>query len=295
MSSTARQPLPLAGIAYAVLAMACFAVLDTTNKFLIASVPLLMVLWFRYAFQAVASTAVMWPRNGMTMFQTHNIRLQMLRGLLLLMCSVLGFTSLRYMPVAEFTAFVMLTPLVVTALARFVMKEQVSGLRWLFVSGGLVGALLIVRPGGSLDTSHAWLPLSLVVSNAAFQILTSHMAKTESPVTMHLYTGWVGAIIASVLVLWGAWTTDLTDFEWELMVLVGCAGTLGHYLLILAFSRAPAASVSPFLYSGIAFATFAGWLVFAHVPDLWARMGMLLIALCGIGAAVLSHHEHRTP
>ena len=207
----------------------------------------------------------------------------------------LGFTSLRYMPVAEFTAFVMLTPLVVTALARFVMKEQVSGLRWLFVSGGLVGALLIVRPGGSMDTSHAWLPLSLVVSNALFQILTSHMAKTESPVTMHLYTGWVGAIIASVLVLWGAWTTDLTHFEWELMVLVGCAGTFGHYLLILAFSRAPAASVSPFLYSGIAFATFAGWLVFAHVPDLWARMGMLLIALCGIGAAVLSHHEHRRP
>ena len=295
MNSTTRPPLPLAGIAYAVLAMACFAVLDTTNKFLIASVPLLMVLWFRYAFQAVASTAVMWPRSGMTMFQTHNIRLQMLRGLLLLRCSVLGFTSLRYMPVAEFTAFVMLTPLVVTALARFVMKEQVSGLRWLFVSGGLVGALLIVRPGGSMDTSHAWLPLSLVVSNALFQILTSHMAKTESPVTMHLYTGWVGAIIASVLVLWGAWTTDLTHFEWELMVLVGCAGTFGHYLLILAFSRAPAASVSPFLYSGIAFATFAGWLVFAHVPDLWARMGMLLIALCGIGAAVLSHHEHRRP
>jgi len=201
MNSTTRPPLPLAGIAYAVLAMACFAVLDTTNKFLIASVPLLMVLWFRYAFQAVASTAVMWPRSGMTMFQTHNIRLQMLRGLLLLMCSVLGFTSLRYMPVAEFTAFVMLTPLVVTALARFVMKEQVSGLRWLFVSGGLVGALLIVRPGGSMDTSHAWLPLSLVVSNALFQILTSHMAKTENPLTMHLYTGWVGTTIASFMVV----------------------------------------------------------------------------------------------
>jgi len=295
MSTASPQSLPVAGIAYAVLAMACFAVLDTTNKFLIASVPLLMVLWFRYAFQALASTAVMWPRNGMTMFQTQNFRLQMVRGLLLMMCSLLGFTSLKYMPVAEFTAFIMLTPLVVTALARFVMKEHVSGGRWLFVSGGLVGALLIVRPGGSMDTSHAWLPLSLVMSNAAFQILTSHMAKTESPVTMHLYTGWVGALIASVLVVWGAWTTALSPFEWGLMLLIGCAGTFGHYLLILAFSRAPAASVTPFLYSGIAFATFGGWLVFAHMPDLWARMGMLLIALCGVGAAWLSHREHHAP
>jgi drug/metabolite transporter (DMT)-like permease len=292
MSASSRT-LPIAGMAYAIAAMACFAVLDTTNKFLIASVPLLMVLWFRYAFQALASTAVMWSRNGMTMFQTQNFQLQMVRGLLLMMCSLLGFTSLKYMPVAEFTAFIMLTPLVVTALARFVMKEQVSGLRWLFVSGGLVGALLIVRPGGSMDTSHAWLPLSLVLSNAVFQILTSHMAKTESPVTMHLYTGWVGAIMASVMVAWGAWTTELSPFEWGLMIVIGCAGTFGHYLLILAFSRASAASVTPFLYSGIAFATFAGWLVFAHMPDFWACMGMVLIALCGLGAAWLSNREHR--
>lgn len=294
MKAGVHSRVPLAGMTYAILAMACFAVLDTTNKFLIASVPLLMVLWFRYAFQAVASTAMMWPRSGMTMFQTQSFRLQIVRGLLLLMCSVLGFASLKYMPVAEFTAFIMLTPLVVTALARFVMKEQVSLLRWLFVSGGLLGALLIVRPGGSMDTSHAWLPLSLVVSNALFQILTSHMAKTESPVTMHLYTGWVGALIASGLVGLGAWTTDLTPFEWVLMCLIGCAGTLGHYLLILAFSRAPAANVTPFLYSGIAFATFAGWLVFAHVPDHWARMGMLMIALCGLGAGWLSQREHRS-
>ena len=254
---TQKSPVVLAAMAYTVMAMCCFAVLDTTNKFLFATVPLLMVLWFRYLFQAVATTAVMWPRRGMRMFHTHSYKLQMLRGLLLLICSVLGFASLQRMPVAEFSAIAMLTPLVVTILARFVMKEHVSRLRWFFVIGGLMGALLIVRPGGSVHADAAWLPLVMVFSYATFQTLTSHMAKTESPVTMHIYTGWVGTAIASVLVL-GAWTTDLSPFQWLLMCVIGFAGTLGHYLLIVAFSRAPASSVTPFLYSSIAFATLGG-------------------------------------
>ncbi len=278
------------GMACAVAAMACLAVLDSANKYLTVSVPLLMVLWFRYVFQAVATTAVMWPQRRWTMFRTHNYTLQMVRGILLLLCSLLGFASLQRMPVAEFSAIAMLTPLVVTIMARFVLKEHVSRIRWLFVLGGLLGALLIVRPGGSVHTDAAWLPLSMVVVYAAFQILTSRMAKTENLVTMHIYTGWVGTAIASLLVL-GVWTTDLTPFQWLLMCVIGLAGTLGHYLLIVAFSRAPASSVSPFLYSSIAFATLAGWLVFSHIPDLWATLGILLIALCGLGAGWISQRE----
>jgi drug/metabolite transporter (DMT)-like permease len=209
----------LAGMLYAVIAMACFAVLDTTNKFLLASVPMLMVLWFRYAFQAVATTALMLPRKGRAVFQTHALKLQIARGLLLLTSSFLAFGSLIRMPVAEFSAIAMLSPLTVTILARFVLKEHVSMLRWVFVSGGMVGALLIVRPGGGMDASHAWIPLLMVLSYSSFQILTSHMAKTESPETMHIYTGWVGALISTGLVV-SVWTTELTGFQWMLMVLI---------------------------------------------------------------------------
>ncbi len=287
---THKSPVVLAGMAYAVMAMASFTVLDTTNKVLFASVPLLMVLWFRYMFQAVLTTVVLWPHRGMTLFRAHNVKLQMLRGLLLLLCSVLAFLSLLRMPVAEFTAISMLSPLVVTLLAHFVLKEHVSRIRWFFVSGGLVGALLIVRPGGSLEIQWAWMPLSLVFANALFQILTSHMAKTETPVTTHTYTSWVGAVLTSVLV-YMAWTTELTALEWGLMCLSGLAGSVGHMLLIVALTRAPASDVTPFLYSGVAFSTLAGWLVFSHVPDPLALTGMVLIVCCGWGAAWLSTRE----
>ena len=285
-----KPSVTLTGILCAVTAMACFAVLDTTNKILVAGVPLLVILWVRYVFQAIATRAVMLPQRGLAIFNTGHIGLQILRGLLLVACSLLAFVSLQRMPVAEFTAIGMLTPLAVTLLARFVMHEHVSPLRWVFVVGGMLGAMLIVRPGGSMSPEDAWLPLVMVMSYACFQTLTSHMAKTESPVTMHIYTGWVGTAIASVMVL-GAWTTELTHFQWLLMCVVGLMGTLGHYLLIVAFSRAPASTVTPVLYSSIAFATFGGWLVFSHVPDQIAVLGMLLIAVCGLGAGWLSTRE----
>jgi drug/metabolite transporter (DMT)-like permease len=233
----------------------------------------------------------MLPRKGRAVFQTRALKLQIVRGLLLLTSSFLAFGSLIRMPVAEFSAIAMLSPLTVTILARFVLKEHVSMLRWVFVSGGMVGALLIVRPGGGMDASHAWIPLLMVLSYSSFQILTSHMAKTESPETMHIYTGWVGALISTGLVV-SVWTTELTGFQWMLMVLIGCAGTLGHYLLIVAFARAPASRVTPFLYSGIAFATLTGWVVFSHIPDPIALTGMSLIALCGLGAGWLGQREH---
>ena len=288
-----KSPVVMAGMAYTVMAMGCFTVLDTTNKFLFASVPLLMVLWFRYMFQAVITTAVLWPQQGMTLFRAHNYKLQILRGMLLLFCSGLAFFSLLRMPVAEFTAINMLTPLVVTLLAHFVLKEQVSRMRWVFVFGGLLGALLIVRPGGSVEANWIWAPLTLVVANALFQILTSHMAQTETPTTTHTYTSWVGAMLTSGLV-YLAWTTELTPLEWGLMCLSGLAGTIGHMFLIVAFTRAPASEVTPFLYSGVAFATLAGWLVFAHMPDTLALAGMGLIVCCGWGAAWLSAREATT-
>ena len=85
----------------------------------------------------------------------------------------------------------------------------------------------------------------------------------------------------------GWWSTDLAAGDWAKLVLVGLSGTLGHYLLILAYARAPVSTITPYLYSSIAFATLLGWFVFDHVPDAWASAGIALIALCGMASAFL--------
>ena len=268
------------GIVFAVLAMASLSFSDATSKWVMLSVTPVMVLWFRYAVQALGTTLVLVPR-GRAMWRTHSLRWQLLRGLLMVSCSLLAFYCLQRMPVAEFTATVMLTPLVLTALARFVMKEQVSPLRWLMVVGGLIGAMLVIRPGGQVDSSVGWMALTVVLTYAVFQAVTSHMTRTEDPAVMQLYTGWVGWAVSTLLVL-NAWVTPQNLHEWTLLLLVGLGATLGQYLMIVAFSKAPASVVSPFLYTGVAFSTLMGWWLFDHIPDALAFTGMGLVVLCGV-------------
>jgi drug/metabolite transporter (DMT)-like permease len=283
----------LAGIALVIASACCFAMLDTMTKYISAGVPLLMALWFRYAFQALATTAMVLPLRGLSVLRTRHPRFQVLRGALLLTSSLFAFASLKYMPVADFTAIVMITPLAITVLAATVLEEKVSALRWALVAGGFAGTLAIIRPGGEAFTWASLLTVGLVGSNAWFQVLTSRLARTEDPMTMHLYTGWVGTLVAS-LALPFAWASLPNPWLWAGLCFMGLMGTIGHFLLILAYQRAPAATLTPYLYSQIAFATLTGWVVFAHVPDGWSLLGMALIAVCGAAGAWLTLRERRS-
>ena len=297
MSSARTRPAPgprstLAGIALVVAACACFSVLDTTTKFVSASVPLLMALWFRYAFQAIATTVTVLPTRGMSVWRTLHPRFQVLRGVLLLASSLFAFASLKYMPVGEFTAIVMIAPLAITVLAATVLKEKVSAIRWALVAGGFAGTVVIIRPGGETFNWASLLPLCLVGTNAWFQVLTSKLARTEDPVTMHLYTGWVGTLIATVALPF-VWTALPVWWLWAALCFMGLMATVGHFMLILAYQRAPAATLTPYLYAQIAFAMLGGWIVFSHVPDEWSMVGMVMIAVCGAGGAWLTVRESR--
>ncbi|MDP9990095.1 drug/metabolite transporter (DMT)-like permease [Variovorax boronicumulans] len=284
----------LAGIGLVIVAVACFATLDTATKASTAGVPILMGVWFRYAFQAVATTAVLLPLHGTALLRTQHPRYQLLRGALLLVSSTLAFLSLRYMPLAEFTSIVLIAPLVITLLAATTLKEYVSPLRWALVAGGFIGTLVILRPGGEAFSWAILLPIGLVLTNAWFQVLTSKLAQTENPLTMHFYTGWVGALIAS-LALPFVWTA-LPSWEWwALLCLMGFMGTVGHFILILAYQRAPASTLTPYLYAQIAFAMLGGWLVFSQVPDRYSLIGISMIAVCGAAGAWLTVRERRVP
>lgn len=279
----------LAAIGFTVAATTCFAVLDTTTGTVVTVVPLVMAVWARYSVQAVLSTAILWPAQGTRLWRTHRLPLQVARGLLLLVSTFFAFKSLAYMPVGEFTAIAMLTPLAVTILATTVLREHVPLWQWGFVSGGLVGALCIIQPGG---TNFRWswlLPLCVVASNSLYQLVTSLLARSDSPSTTHFYTGWVATALMTVLVplFW----VEVPDWTlWARMLLMGCSGALGHYCLTLAFSRAPAATLTPYLYTQVGTAMLLGWLVRGHVPNPLGLMGIVIIVACGASSAWMTAH-----
>jgi len=285
---------PLFAIALVLLAVACFATLDTITKLVTLTVPVMFALWFRYAFQAVATTVIMWPQRQSSLWATQNLGLQCLRGTLLLLTSMLTFFCLTFMPVGEFTAVAMTTPLVVTLLAAWLLKEQVSIWRWLLVAGGFVGTLCIIKPGGDMWNWLLLVPLFQVLAYASFQILTSRMVRTEDPITMHFYTGWVGTALATPP-LWFYWQPPQTWQTWMGLVLMGLAGSSGHFFLIHAFRKAPAATLTPIFYAQIGMAILGGWLMFSHLPDTWSIAGMVLIACCGASSTWLAVRQPQQP
>lgn len=283
----------LAGIGIVLMATVFFAVTDTTAKYVnAAGVPLLMALWARYMFQAIATSLVVVPLGGWSVMRTRQPLFHLLRGFMLVTSTGFVFLSLKFMSVGEFTAIMLIAPLVLTLVAGTFLKEQVSPLRWALVSGGFIGTLVIIRPGGEAFTPAMLLPLAQVVTNCGFQVLTIRLARTENTLTMNFYTGWVGALAATPLLLL-AWDPQVPVGLWGLMVVMGVAGAMGHFLLILAYRRAPASTLTPYLYAQIGFAMACGWVVFGHVPDGWSILGMGLIALCGAAGAWLTLVEHR--
>ncbi|MGH8805886.1 MAG: DMT family transporter, partial [Polaromonas sp.] len=90
-----------------------------------------------------------------------------------------------------------------------------------------------------------------------------------------------------------AWTWLDSWTLWAGLGLMGLMGTVGHFMMILAYARAPASTLTPFLYAQIGFAMLGGLLAFSHVPDQGSLLGMGMIAVCGATGAWLALRESR--
>ena len=282
----------LAGIGFVILSVACFAVLDTVAKNISASMSLMLALWFRYFIQALLSTVFFLPKRGMALLKTAHPRFRIARGMLLFVSSMCAFYGLKYLPVGEFTAIVSITPLVVTLVAAMSLAEKVRKLRWALVLIAFAGTMVIVRPGSQHFDWVLIFPLVLIVTNSGFQLLTRKMTSTEDPVTMNVLTGWVGTIMGA-LALPFVWELPTDWHIWLQLLIMGSFATVGHYLLIIAFSKAPATVLTPYFYIQIGFAMLGGWLMFDHVPDHWTLIGIGIVALCGALGALLTVRESR--
>jgi drug/metabolite transporter (DMT)-like permease len=290
---------PGLGIALIVASAACFATMDSTTRYLGAFLAVQLMLWSRYTVHAVVMTLWLLLDRSKS-FRTAHPRFQVLRGSLLLGSSTLAFYGLQRMPVAEFTAIVMLTPLLVTLLAAWLLKEQVSPLRWALVWGGFAGALIVIRPGSGLFGWSVLFPLGAAFTNASFQVLSSRLAAHESPHTTNFYTGLTGMAILTPILLASPIDVDGTLFatplkQLALLLAIGTLGTAGHLLLVMSLTVARTATLMPFLYAQIAFAALVGWLIFRAVPDAWGWVGMTVIAACGAASAWLNVRDAREP
>lgn len=267
------------GILAVMLAFLSFAAMDSVAKHLMGELHPVQVVWARYASQAAFIVVILAPRLRL-MARTQNPGLQLVRSGLLFTATLLFFTALSLMKFAEAAALMQTAPLFITALAAPVLGEMVGIRRWVGVGVGLVGALIIIRPGLEVFQPAGLLPLGAAVCLALYQITTRMLSANDRIWTTMLYTAGVGTLIATLAVPF-FWTAP-TPVQAGLMGLMGVIAGAGHLSLVYGFGQAQASALAPFNYTSLIWATLFGYLFFAELPDAATVAGAALVVAAGI-------------
>jgi len=190
-------------------------------------------------------------------------------------------TALKYLPLAEATALNYSTPVIVTLMAAMVLHERLNKASIGFVLAGVVGMLLIVRPGADVFQGASLLALGSALCYSIFQILTRTVVDDDPRVSL-FYPALVGTLLATLCVPFVEMPHDIATTDIALLVAGALVGTCGHFMFILAFRHGAVSALTPFTYFQIVFATLIGWLLFGAFPDAWALSGMAIIAGSGL-------------
>lgn len=273
---------PLGGILLAVSAGVIFAISDATAKYLTPTLPVIEIVWLRWlGFLAIVTPIIVFSRGDI--LRSRRPALQMGRAVCLILSSLLFILGLASLPLASATTLNFVSPMLVTALSIPLLGEQVGIRRWAAIAVGLVGVLIVVRPGsGAFDLS-ALYPMASAATWALAVILTRKLAGVDRAWTAMCYSAIVGFIVLSVLVV--PVFVMPTWREIGLAGIVAIAATAGQYLTVLAFQRAPASLLAPFTYVQLIWSTALGFMIFGNLPDGWTWVGAAIIVASGIYTA----------
>jgi drug/metabolite transporter (DMT)-like permease len=223
------------------------------------------------------------PVMGTRLVRTTQPASQLARATLMLGSTLCNFGAISFLPLAEVKAISFVSPLLVSILAVWLLKEHVSISRWVAILVGFGGTLFIVRPGSAMLNPAVLLALGAATCYSFYQILTRKIGGDDDQRTSLFYTAFVGFMIMTFM-LPHVWKTP----RWEdapFFLLLGTAGMTGHYLLIKALQIERASALSPFGYSQLLWIGLAGWFVFGDFPDLHSIIGMTIIVASGLYVA----------
>ena len=271
------------------LAVSTFTCLDATSKYLAGFYAVPIIVWARYLFQMLLMVLALGPRMRMGLLRTTNLRLQILRALVLTASSLLFLSALSRMPLAEAASIAFMAPMFIAVLSGPVLHERVEGRTWLALGAGFIGVLLIVRPGTGLFSWVGLLPLCSAFMMAVYQMMTRRLAGRDAALTTLFYPALVGSLVVPIVFPMALTLPDRPAHA-AMFCALGVLGGIGHFFLIRAHDYAPPSVLGPFMYGQLLTALVLGWLVFGQLPDGVAMLGMLIIAASGLLLA-LSHRR----
>jgi drug/metabolite transporter (DMT)-like permease len=278
------------GILLITAAFFCAAVMSTFSK-AASGVPPLLILFLQYgiSFLVFIPLAAKSGRGGL---KTKQFWLQFFRSVAGSACQLLFFMAVRSTPLMDAVLLSNSAPLFIPLVIYVWFRKTVQPLVWVSLLIGLVGIVMIIKPGPQMFQNPASL-LALIAGllSALALVSTNKLAETEPPTRILIYNFGISTLLLAPLCAW-AWK-PLTTQQWLLLGGVGLSYALTQYLIIVAYRYADAAELSPFNYTVVIFSGLLGWRFFGNVPDASAVLGTLLICAGGILSVRAGHNEGR--
>lgn len=269
------------GMLFMVLAMALFAANDAGTKFAVKSIPVSEILLIRGFFALFFLVTILWWRGELRdSIEVFDWQVS-LRGFAEATNGVLLISALAYIPLGNVITIIQLVPFIMTIMAAASFGEKVGWRRWIAVSAGFVGVILVVKPAtGAFEAA------SLLALTATFTILLRDMLARSIGTRIPAFVVALGSILAGIVVgagglLFQPWQSP------DAMTLLSCMISgfclvLAQYFIVLAYRGPELSAVAPFRYSIVVFAVFYGLIFFAEIPDLWSLAGMAIMILAGL-------------
>jgi len=288
------------GVSCAIAAWFTFSLNDVGIKLLSGDYPLHQIVLIRAIIGLALTLALFMPlEGGYALIKTRNPAIHIARGLCIVMANMTFFAGLATISLPEATAIFFVAPLFITALSVLILGEKIGPRRWFAVAGGLIGVIVMVRPGSQAFQLAALLPLVAAAGYAVLQILPRRIGLTEKASTMTFYVQLVFVVVCTAFglvagdgrfapgdsqsldFLLRAWAWP-TGSDWLVMIGLGVASGFGGYLVSQAYRMCEAGLIAPFEYLALLLAIFWSALIWNEWPDTIAWIGIALILWSGL-------------
>jgi len=279
----------LQGCLLALLAVFSLSLMDALVKYIGVAIPAPQIIFLR-TWVVLACVVIASGCTGRRVtLATTRPGAHLFRGVMGLVAFLCFFIAVTQIPLAQAVAILFVAPLFIVALSALWLKEHVGPRRWIGVSLGFAGVLIIVRPLGQDFTAGSLLALCAAMAYALMLVQTRRMVDTESAGSMVLWQAVVACLGSAVLMpfLWQMPST----VELLLIAGVGVLSAVGHYGLSAAYARAEASLLAPLDYTAMIWAVSFGYLLWGELPDHYTLAGCAVVVAAGL---YVLYRERRT-
>jgi drug/metabolite transporter (DMT)-like permease len=274
--------IPLRGIALNVTAGIIFCAADTIAKQLATEVAIVQITWTRYIVFAAMALLLTTQVRGAS-FHVRAPRLQIARGLCLVLSSLLFVLGIRDVGLAEATTIGFIGPILVTFLSIPLLGEKVDARRWCALAAGMLGVLVVLRPGSGTFHPEGLYRVASALFWSMGVILTRRMTATERAETTMFWSAVTGLIALTVVIPFHF--VRPTAMQLLLSAAQGVFSSLGQWMVILSLRFTPVSTLAPYSYMSLLWMSVSGFLVFGVLPDQWTLAGAAVIVASGLYTA----------